>query len=154
MRFPCAGARLAFSAVPSVTRSVDFSDFQLVLIRDPEIWYNATIIMLRAAFRATPQQHASARPGQFGAPMRFLFLFTVAAFALAGCTADQMLSQPLQPLPQGRPAPSVRPTIPSNMRKPVASTSEAMAIGRIDWPIGPDVRCPTCRVLCAMLAGC
>ena len=103
MRFPRAGARLAFSAVPSVTRSVDFSDFQLDLIRDPEIWYNATIIMLRAAFRATPQQHASARPGQFGAPMRFLFLFTVAAFALAGCTADQMLSQPLQPLPPGTP---------------------------------------------------
>ena len=36
-------------------------------------------------------------PANFGAPMRFPFLFTVAGFALAGCTVDQMLSQPLMP---------------------------------------------------------
>jgi hypothetical protein len=43
------------------------------------------------------------RPANVGAPMRLLFSFTLAAFALAGCTANQLLSQPLQPLPPGTP---------------------------------------------------
>jgi hypothetical protein len=43
------------------------------------------------------------RPANVGAPMRLLFWFTLAAFALAGCTTDQILSQPLQPLPPGTP---------------------------------------------------
>ena len=42
-------------------------------------------------------------PANLGAPMRLPFLLTVAGFALAGCTANQMLSQPLQPLPPGTP---------------------------------------------------
>ena len=42
-------------------------------------------------------------PANLGALMRLPFLCTVAGFALAGCTADQMFSQPLQPLPPGTP---------------------------------------------------
>ena len=50
----------------------------------------------------------------------------LAAFALGGCTANQMLSQPLQPLPPGTPASSARPSIPPNMRRHAASTSVAI----------------------------
>jgi len=48
----------------------------------------------------TPQDYV--RSANVGAPMRLLFSFTLAAFTLAGCTANQMLSQPLQPLPPPR----------------------------------------------------
>jgi hypothetical protein len=41
----------------------------------------------------------------------------LAAFALGGCTANQMLSQQLQPLPPGTPRVVARPSIPSNMRR-------------------------------------
>ena len=38
------------------------------------------------------------RPANVGALVRLLILLTLAAFALGGCTTDELLSQPLQPL--------------------------------------------------------
>ena len=43
------------------------------------------------------------RPANVGALVRLSILLTLAAFALGGCTTDELLSQPLQPLPPGTP---------------------------------------------------
>jgi hypothetical protein len=43
------------------------------------------------------------RPINVGAMVRLPILLALAAFTLGGCTADQMLSQPLQHLPPGTP---------------------------------------------------
>jgi hypothetical protein len=40
------------------------------------------------------------RPANVGDLVRLSILLTLAAFALAGCTADELLSQPLSPFPQ------------------------------------------------------
>jgi hypothetical protein len=40
------------------------------------------------------------RPANVGALVRLPILLTLAAFALAGCTANELLSQPLSPPPQ------------------------------------------------------
>jgi hypothetical protein len=40
------------------------------------------------------------RPANVGVLVRLLILLTLAAFALGGCTADELLSQPLSPFPQ------------------------------------------------------
>ena len=41
------------------------------------------------------------RPANVGALVRLPILLSLAAFALGGCTTDELLSQRLQPLPPG-----------------------------------------------------
>jgi hypothetical protein len=59
-----------------------------VSAEDQEPGFRQTVTMIRIAIIAAAFEAIAAM---------------LAAFALGGCTADQMLSQPLQPLPPGTP---------------------------------------------------
>jgi predicted ester cyclase len=100
-----------FAGVPATGRRIEYAGTAMDRLENgkvAEMWHTVKHASSDAAdcrrWKPATETMINPRPDpEAPALMRFFSLFTVVGFALTGCTADQMLSEPLQPLPPGTP---------------------------------------------------